>query len=211
MNSMHDSLHPARRTCSAVLMQLGEVVFGGVGSGLYGMLVFVVVAVFVAGLMVGRTPEYLGKKSRPFEMKMAALVILAMPLTVLLGTAVAVLTGGGRPRLQPGPARIQRGALRLLLRRQQQRLCVRWSQRQQPLLQHGARHRDALRPLRLAVPVLAIAGSLAAKKVSAAGRAHSPRIARCSWAGWCGGADRRRPDVLPALALGPIVEHLMLH
>ena len=66
-----------------VMIQLGEVVLGGVGSGLYGMLAFVIVAVFVAGLMVGRTPEYLGKKIESFEMKMAALVILIMPITVL--------------------------------------------------------------------------------------------------------------------------------
>jgi K+-transporting ATPase ATPase A chain len=72
------------------LMQLGEVVFGGVGSGLYGMLMFVIVAVFVAGLMVGRTPEYLGKKIEAYEMKMASLVILIPPLVVLIGTAVAV-------------------------------------------------------------------------------------------------------------------------
>jgi K+-transporting ATPase ATPase A chain len=77
------------------LMQLGEVVYGGVGSGLYGMLIFVVVAVFIAGLMVGRTPEYLGKKIQPFEMKMATIAILVPPMVVLLGTAAASVTDGG--------------------------------------------------------------------------------------------------------------------
>ena len=85
-------------------MHVGEVVFGGVGSGLYGMLVFAIIAVFIAGLMVGRTPEYLGKKIEAFEMKMAALVVLIMPMAVLIGTAVAVATDGGKAGISnPGP------------------------------------------------------------------------------------------------------------
>src|SRR5574341_2091305 len=87
---MHDSFTPLGGLVPLWLMQLGEVIFGGVGSGLYGMLMFVIVAVFVAGLMVGRTPEYLGKKIEAYEMKMASLVILIAPLVVLVGTAVAV-------------------------------------------------------------------------------------------------------------------------
>jgi K+-transporting ATPase ATPase A chain len=94
VNSMHDSYTPLGGLIPMWLMQLGEVVFGGVGSGLYGMLMFVIVAVFVAGLMVGRTPEYLGKKIEAYEMKMASLVILIPPLVVLIGTAVAVLGPG---------------------------------------------------------------------------------------------------------------------
>jgi potassium-transporting ATPase potassium-binding subunit len=85
-------------------MQLGEVIFGGVGSGLYGLLAFAIVAVFVAGLMVGRTPEYLGKKIEVFEMKMATLIILIPPLVVLLGTAVAAATAAGQSgATNPGP------------------------------------------------------------------------------------------------------------
>jgi K+-transporting ATPase ATPase A chain len=90
VNSMHDSYTPLGGLVPMWLMQLGEIVFGGVGSGLYGMLMFVIVAVFVAGLMVGRTPEYLGKKIEAYEMKMASLVILIPPLVVLVGTAIAV-------------------------------------------------------------------------------------------------------------------------
>jgi potassium-transporting ATPase potassium-binding subunit len=90
VNSLHDSYMPLGGLSLLVLMQLGEVVLGGVGSGLYGMLVFVIVAVFVAGLMVGRTPEYLGKKIEVFEMKMAALIILIMPIFVLFFTALAL-------------------------------------------------------------------------------------------------------------------------
>jgi K+-transporting ATPase ATPase A chain len=95
VNSMHDSFTPLGGLVPMWLMQLGEVVFGGVGSGLYGMLVFAIIAVFVAGLMIGRTPEYLGKKIEAFEMKMAGIAILITPLLVLVGTALAVsLTAG---------------------------------------------------------------------------------------------------------------------
>jgi K+-transporting ATPase ATPase A chain len=100
VNAMHDSFTPLGGLVPMWLMQLGEVVFGGVGSGLYGMLMFVIVAVFVAGLMVGRTPEYLGKKIEAHEMKMAALVILIPPLVVLIGTAIAI-TGPGLTFIDP--------------------------------------------------------------------------------------------------------------
>ncbi len=96
VNSMHDSYTPIGGLVTMWLIQLGEVVFGGVGSGLYGMLTFAIVAVFVAGLMVGRTPEYLGKKIGTFEMKMASLVILIPCAMVLIGTAIAVSTNSGR-------------------------------------------------------------------------------------------------------------------
>lgn len=94
VNSMHDSYTPLAGMVTMVLMQLGEVVFGGVGSGLYGILAFAIMAVFIAGLMVGRTPEYLGKKIDPFEMKMASLIILAPGLLVLIGSAVLCLWPG---------------------------------------------------------------------------------------------------------------------
>ena len=90
VNSMHDSFMPLGGFVTLFMMQLGEVIFGGVGCGLYGMLAFVFVAVFVAGLMVGRTPEYLGKKIESFEMQMASVVILIMPAIVLGATAIAV-------------------------------------------------------------------------------------------------------------------------
>ncbi len=96
VNAMHDSLTPLGGLVPLVLMQLGEVIFGGVGSGLYGMLAFVIVAVFVAGLMVGRTPEYLGKKIGAYEMKMASLAILGPCIAVLVGTAVAAALPEGR-------------------------------------------------------------------------------------------------------------------
>ena len=91
VNAMHDSFTPLGGLLVLFLMQLGEIVFGGVGSGLYGMLAFVLLTVFIAGLMVGRTPEYLGKKVEPFDMKMVCLIVLVPPLLSLLGTATAVM------------------------------------------------------------------------------------------------------------------------
>ena len=91
VNAMHDSFLPVGQFVTLFLMMLGEVVFGGVGSGLYGMIIFAIITVFIAGQMVGRTPEYLGKKIEAFEMKMASIAILAPPLCVLIGTAVAVM------------------------------------------------------------------------------------------------------------------------
>ncbi|MHB8742306.1 MAG: potassium-transporting ATPase subunit KdpA [Sulfuricaulis sp.] len=96
VNAMHDSFTPLGGLVPMLDIQLGEVVFGGVGSGLYGMLIFAIVAVFVAGLMIGRTPEYLGKKIQSFEMKMSAVALLLVPLVILVGTATAVLTNAGR-------------------------------------------------------------------------------------------------------------------
>jgi potassium-transporting ATPase potassium-binding subunit len=104
VNSMHDSFTPIGGLVPMWLMQLGEVVFGGVGSGLYGMLAFVIVAVFIAGLMIGRTPEYLGKKIEAYEMKMASLMVLIPVALVLLGTALAVSLAAGRSAVfNPGP------------------------------------------------------------------------------------------------------------
>ncbi len=94
VNAMHDSFTPMGGLLLLFLMQLGEIVFGGVGSGLYGMLAFVLLTVFIAGLMVGRTPEYLGKKVEPFDMKMVCLIVLVPPLLSLLGTATAVMLPG---------------------------------------------------------------------------------------------------------------------
>ena len=103
VNAMHDSFTPLGGMVPLLLIQFGEVIYGGVGSGLYGMLVFVIITVFIAGLMVGRTPEYLGKKIGSFEIKMASVAILVMPVTVLFGTALAVLTTAGQAGiLNPG-------------------------------------------------------------------------------------------------------------
>ncbi len=95
VNSMHDSFTPLGGLCPLWMIQLSEVIFGGVGSGLYGMLIYVIIAVFIAGLMVGRTPEYLGKKIESFEMKMASIIVLIPPALCLIGTAIACVSPGG--------------------------------------------------------------------------------------------------------------------
>jgi K+-transporting ATPase ATPase A chain len=96
VNTMHDSMTPLGGFVTLFQIQLGEVIPGGVGSGLYSMLIFAIIGVFIAGLMIGRTPEYLGKKIEAFEMKMASVAILVMPLIVLVGTAVAASVDAGK-------------------------------------------------------------------------------------------------------------------
>lgn len=104
VNSMHESFTPLGGMIPLLLMQFGEVIFGGVGSGLYGMLLFVILTVFIAGLMVGRTPEYLGKKISAFEMKMTSAAILLPPIAILISTAIAVMTNAGKAGIfAPGP------------------------------------------------------------------------------------------------------------
>ena len=105
VNSMHDSFTPLGGLVPMWLIQLGEVIYGGVGSGLYGMLVFAIIAVFVAGLMIGRTPEYLGKKIEAFEMKMAAIAILMPPFVVLDGHGDRRRCARRARRVSPIPAR----------------------------------------------------------------------------------------------------------
>jgi potassium-transporting ATPase potassium-binding subunit len=212
VNAMHDSLTPLGGLASMWLMQLGEVIYGGVGSGLYGMLAFVIIAVFIAGLMVGRTPEYLGKKIETYEMKMAALIILIPPILVLLGTALAVVVPAGTGAVgNPGP----HGFSEILY----------------AFSSAGNNNGSAFAGLAtnnlfyntvlgltmlvarywLIIPVLAIAGSLAAKKIVPASAGTLPTHTPL-FTGWLVvvivivGAL----SFLPALALGPIVEQLML-
>lgn len=104
VNSMHDSYTPLGGGITMLLMQLGEVIFGGVGCGLYGMMAFIIMTVFISGLMVGRTPEYLGKKIEPFEMKMASLAVITTPLIVVIGTAIACVIPSIQESLNNGGA-----------------------------------------------------------------------------------------------------------
>ena len=118
VNAMHDSFTPLGGLVPLVNMQLGEVIFGGVGAGLYGMLVMVVLTVFIAGLMVGRTPEYLGKKIQAREVQMAMLYVLVFPAVILALTALsAVLPAGLKGLNNAGPARSVRDPLRVHARR----------------------------------------------------------------------------------------------
>jgi K+-transporting ATPase ATPase A chain len=193
-------------------MQLGEVVYGGVGSGLYGMLVFVVVAVFVAGLLVGRTPEYLGHKVEVFEMKMASLLILIMPLTVLGFTALAVMTEPGKASiLNPGPRGFSEVLYAFTSQGNNNGSACAGLRANTPFYNIAGGIAMLIGRYWLAIPTLALAGSLARKKLVPPSNGtlptHSPLfvvwlIAIVLLVGAL--------NFLPALALGPIVEHLLL-
>jgi K+-transporting ATPase ATPase A chain len=212
VNSMHDSYMPLGGLIPMWLMQLGEVIFGGVGSGLYGMLAFVIVAVFISGLMIGRTPEYLGKKIEIYEMKMSALILFIPHMCVLMGTAVAVVLPKAKAAvLNPGP----HGLSEILY----------------AFSSAGNNNGSAFAGLSsnnffynialglamffsrywLIIPMLAIAGSLSKKKFIPVSQGtlptHTPLfIIFLVMIVLIVGAL----TFFPALALGPIVEHLML-
>ncbi|MBF4987081.1 potassium-transporting ATPase subunit KdpA [Methylophilus sp. 14] len=212
VNAMHDSFTPIGGMIPMWLMQLGEVVFGGVGSGLYTMLTYAVIAVFVAGLMIGRTPEYQGKKIEVFEMKMSALIILVTPLLVLLGTAISLI-------VQPGLAGIANPGAHGL-----SEILYAYSSaaNNNGSAFAGLSANTPFYNLMLAtamwfgrfgiiVPVLAIAGSLAAKKRIAPGLGTLPTHGPL-FIGLLIGAVILVGALtyIPALALGPGIEHLML-
>jgi len=212
VNSMHDSFTPLGGFGALILMQLGEVIFGGVGSGLYGMLAFVIVAVFVAGLMVGRTPEYLGKKIEAYEIKMASLLILITPLLVLGLTAMAVVTGPGRAAIfNPGPHGFSEVLYAYSSLSNNNGSAFAGLSADKPFYNIPGGLAMLAGRFWLAIPTLALAGSLAGKKKSPAGAGtlptHGPMfIAWLIAVVILVGAL----NYLPALVLGPIVEHLTL-
>jgi len=213
VNSMHDSYTPLGGLVPMWLMQLGEVIFGGVGSGLYGMLVFAIIAVFIAGLMIGRTPEYLGKKIEAFEMKMASIVILVPPFVALAGTAVAVLLPQGLSSLaNPGAHGFSEILYAFSSAGNNNGSAFAGLNANTPFYNTALGLAMWFARYWLLVPVLAIAGSLAAKKRVAAGPGtlptHTPLfIVLLIFTVLLVGAL----TFVPALALGPIVEHLMLY
>jgi K+-transporting ATPase ATPase A chain len=212
VNSMHDSFTPMGGLVALVMMHLGEVVFGGVGSGLYGMLIFVIVSVFVAGLLVGRTPEYLGHKIEAYEMKMASLLILIMPLTVLLLTALAVVIQAGTSSIaNPGPHGFSEILYTFTSQANNNGSAFAGLNANTPFYNLTGGIAMLIGRYWLAVPTLALAGSLVRKKLIPAGEGtlptHTPLfvfwlIAVVLIVGAL--------NFIPALALGPIVEHLMM-
>ena len=151
VNSMLDSYQPLGGLAPMFNIAIGEVIFGGVGSGLYGMIFYVVIAVFIGGLMVGRTPEYLGKKIGARQVKIVVIAVLVPFLVALAFTALAVVTPSGLAGpLNTGPARVQRDLLRVPVTGEQQRFGVRGAHRELAVLHDHRRHRDARRPLRAA-------------------------------------------------------------
>jgi K+-transporting ATPase ATPase A chain len=212
VNSMHDSFTPLGGLVPMWLMQLGEVIYGGVGSGLYGMLMFLIVAVFVAGLMVGRTPEWLGKKIEPFEMKMASLAILVPPIVVLVPTAITVLAPPGVASLQDhGPHGFSEILYAYSSMGNNNGSAFAGYGANVPLVNTLGGLAMLASRYWIAVPVLAVAGSLAGKRAVAVGPGTLPTHTPLFVVMLVGtvllvGAL----TFVPALALGPVVEQLEL-
>jgi len=212
VNSMHDSYTPLGGLVPLVLMQLGEVVFGGVGSGLYGMLVFAIMAVFIAGLMIGRTPEYLGKKIEAHEMKMTSIAILVTPLLVLLGAAVAVMTDAGRAGIaNPGAHGFSEILYALTSAANNNGSAFAGLSANTPFYNVLLAIAMWFGRFGVIVPVLAIAGSLAAKKRIAVSAGTMPTHGPLFIALLVGTVLLvGLLNYVPALALGPVIEHLVL-
>ena len=212
VNAMHDSFTPLGGLVPLVMMQLGEVVFGGVGSGLYGMLIFAILSVFIAGLMVGRTPEFLGKKIEAYEMKMASLVVLIPPILVLGGTAIAVSLDLGRAGVSnPGPHGFTQILYALSSAGNNNGSAFAGLSVNTPFYNCLLGAAMLISRYWLMIPVLAIAGSLAKKKYTppSAGTlpTHTPLfIVLLAGMVMLVGAL----TFVPALALGPVIEHLQL-
>ena len=212
VNAMHDSFTPLGGMVPLVMMQLGEVVFGGTGTGLYGMLVFAILAVFISGLMIGRTPEYLGKKIEAHEMKLTSIAILVTPILVLAGTAIAVLAGAGRAGVaNPGAHGFSEILYALSSAANNNGSAFAGLSANTPFYTTLLGLAMWLGRFGVIVPVLAIAGSLAAKKrlpvTPGTMPTHGPLfvtllIGTVLLVGLL--------NYVPALALGPVVEHLML-
>jgi len=212
VNTMHDSLTPLGGLVPLVMMQLGEVVFGGVGTGLYGMLVFAVLAVFIAGLMIGRTPEYLGKKIEAYEMKMTSIAILVTPIVVLAGTAVAVLAEAGRAGVaNPGAHGFSEILYAFTSAANNNGSAFAGLSANTPFYNLMLGLAMWLGRFGVIVPVLALAGALARKQrlPASAGTlpTHGPLfvvllVGTVLLVGLL--------NYVPSLALGPVVEHFML-
>ncbi|MBL9149877.1 MAG: potassium-transporting ATPase subunit KdpA [Phycisphaerae bacterium] len=212
VNSMHDSMMPLGGFAAMWLMQLGEVVFGGVGSGLYGMLMFAIVAVFVAGLMVGRAPEYLGKKIEPFEMRMACIVILLPCAVVLVGTAIACVVPAGTSSVSnPGPHGFSQILYAFSSAGNNNGSAFAGLAANTPFYNVALGIAMFLARYWLIVPVLAVAGAMSRKSAAAATEGtlptHTPTfvlmlVAVVVIVGAL--------TFVPSLALGPVAEHVQL-
>jgi K+-transporting ATPase ATPase A chain len=212
VNAMHDSFMPMGGFVPLFNMMLGEVVFGGVGTGLYGMLVFAVMAVFIAGLMIGRTPEYLGKKIEAYDMKMVSIAILVTPLLVLAGTAIAVVSAAGIAGIaNPGAHGFAEILYAFTSAANNNGSAFAGLSANTPFYNNMLAIAMWFGRVGVIVPVLALAGSLAGKKRIAAHAGTMPTHGALFVVLLIGtvvlvGAL----NYVPALALGPVVEHLML-
>ena len=212
VNAMHDSFMPLGGMIPLVLIQFGEVIFGGVGSGLYGMLVFAILAVFIAGLMIGRTPEYLGKKIQAFEMKMTSIAILVTPILVLAGTAIAVMVEPGKAGIaNPGAHGFSEILYAFSSAANNNGSAFAGLSANTPFYNITLAIAMWFGRFAMIVPILAIAGSLAAKKrlevTAGTMPTHGPLfvtllVGVVVLVGVL--------NYVPALALGPIVDHIQL-
>jgi K+-transporting ATPase ATPase A chain len=212
VNSMHDSFTALGGLVPMVLMQLGEIIFGGVGSGLYGMIVFVIVAVFIAGLMVGRTPEYVGKKIEAYEMKMASLAVLFPFFAALIGTAVAVVIEPGVSSMaNPGAHGFSEALYAFSSASNNNGSAFAGLNANTPFYNTALGIAMWTSRYWIIVPVLAMAGSLARKKLVPTGEGTLPTHTPL-FIGFLVGTVLviGALTFVPGLALGPIVEHLQL-
>jgi K+-transporting ATPase ATPase A chain len=212
VNSMHDSFTPIGGMIPMWLMQLGEVVYGGVGSGLYGMLAFVIIAVFIAGLMIGRTPEYLGKKIEAYEMKMASLMVLIPVVLVLLGTALAVSLAAGKSAVfNPGPHGFSEVLYAFSSTANNNGSAFAGLGTNTLFYNIALSVAMFFARYWLAIPALAIAGSLAQKKKVPVSTGTLPTHTPL-FGGWLAAVVLivGALSFFPALSLGPIVERLMM-
>ncbi|SNY79157.1 potassium-transporting ATPase subunit KdpA [Enterobacter sp. CC120223-11] len=210
VNAMHDSFTALGGMVPMWLMQIGEVVFGGVGSGLYGMLLFVLLAVFIAGLMIGRTPEYLGKKIDVREMKMTALAILVTPALVLLGTALAMMTEAGRAGMfNPGIHGFSEVLYAVSSAANNNGSAFAGLSTNSPFWNCLLAFCMFVGRFGVIIPVMAIAGSLASKKIQPASPGTLPTCGPL-FVGLLIGTVILVGALtfIPALALGPVAEHL---
>jgi K+-transporting ATPase ATPase A chain len=213
VNAMHDSFMPIGGMVPLLLIQFGEVIFGGVGSGLYGMLIFAIMAVFIAGLMIGRTPEYLGKKIQAYDMKMTSIAILVTPTLVLAGTAIAVMLGVGKAGMaNPGAHGFSEILYAFSSAANNNGSAFAGISANTPFYNTMLAIAMWFGRFAMIVPILAVAGSLAAKKRLEANvgtmPTHGPMfigllIGVVVLVGVL--------NYVPALALGPMVEHLQLY
>jgi K+-transporting ATPase ATPase A chain len=212
VNTMHDSLMPLGGMVPLLLMQFGEVIFGGVGSGLYGMLVFAILAVFIAGLMIGRTPEYLGKKIQSYEMKMTSIAILVTPALVLAGAAIAVMLDPGKAGIaNPGAHGFSEILYAFTSAASNNGSAFAGLSANTPFYNTMLAIAMWFGRFAVIVPVLAIAGSLAAKQRLQATAGTMPTHGPMFVALLVGVVVLVGVlNYVPALALGPMVEHLQL-
>jgi K+-transporting ATPase ATPase A chain len=212
VNSFLDSYTPLGGMVPLVNIGLGEIVFGGVGSGLYGLIVFAILAVFIAGLMVGRTPEYLGKKIEQYEMKMAALAILILPLSILGFSALAIVLPAGTSSItNPGPHGLTEVLYAYTSQTGNNGSAFAGLASNTPFYNWTGAFAMLIGRFAFHIPVLALAGSLVAKKVAPAGAGTFPTDGAL-FAGLVVGVILivGALTFVPAYSLGPIIEHLLM-